>query len=259
MENMSEQITIDEQLPEIKVQWKDGKLITTSLNVAYIFEKRHVDVKRAIRNAKMSNDFRVRNFALVDFGDSNGDTHNKYEMTRDGWSLIVMGFTGEKAIKFKEAFIEAFNKMEKEISIRNPPLLPDFTNPVAAARAWADAKEAELKANQKLIEAKPKIEFYDKVGDCKGIHTVAEAAKMLGTGRNRLFSWMRLYKILRANNEPYQKHIEAGYFEVKESPENGHVNTQTFVTPSGLQWLQKLRRKNLEQITEWAKQNNIAV
>jgi len=144
-----------------------------------------------------------------------------------------------------------------EYSISNPPLLPDFNDPVAAARAWADAKEAELKAKQNLIEAKPKVEFYDQVGDCEGLHTVAEAAKMLGTGRNKLFSWMRMHKILRDNNEPYQRYVNAGHFEVKENPYNDHIKAQTFVTPTGLQWLQKRREKNLVQVTEWVKGNNI--
>ena len=113
------------------------------------------------------------------------------------------------------------------------------------------------KLQAKLEEAKPKIEFYDKVGDSDGLHTVAEAAKMLGTGRNRLFSWMRSYKILRQNNEPYQKYLEAKYFDVKESPDNNYAHMQTFVTPTGLQWLQKLREKNLIQMEEWARQNSI--
>ncbi|OGD52561.1 hypothetical protein A3K80_09225 [Candidatus Bathyarchaeota archaeon RBG_13_38_9] len=146
-----------------------------------------------------------------------------------------------------------------EYSVANPPLLPDFNDPVAAARAWADAKEEELKAKKNLLEAKPKIEFYDKVGDSKGLHTVAKAAKLLGTGRNRLFSWMRTYKILRANNEPYQKYIEAGYFEVKENPAGDYLNAQTFVTPTGLQWLQKCRDKNRVEVMEWAEKNDIKV
>lgn len=105
----------------------------------------------------------------------------------------------------------------------------------------------------RLEEAKPKVEFYDQVGDCEGLHTVAEAAKMLGTGRNKLFSWMRMHKILRDNNEPYQRYVNAGHFEVKENPYNDHIKAQTFVTPTGLQWLQKRREKNLVQVTEWVK------
>jgi anti-repressor protein len=190
---------------------------------------------------------------------SNGGRPSKeYHLTIDMAKELSMVERNEKGREIRQWFIARENKLSKlEISAANPPLLPDFNDPVAAARAWANAKEAELKAKQNLLEAQPKIEFYETVGNAQGLHTVAEAAKLLGTGRNRLFSWMRTYKILRENNEPYQKYIEAGYFEVKENPTGDYLNTQTFVTPTGLQWLQKCREKNLVEVIEWADKNNI--
>lgn len=182
----------------------------------------------------------------------------KYCISIDTAKQLAMVERNEKGRKIRQWFIDRENKLrEKEMTVSSPPVLPNFNDPVAAARAWADAKEAELKAKQNLLEAKPKIEFYDKVGDCEGLHTVAEAAKILGTGRNRLFRYLRYYKFLRKNNEPYQRFIEAGYFEVRENPYNDQVNTQTCITPSGLQYLQKFRDKNFFEVTKWMEENDI--
>lgn len=169
--------------------------------------------------------------------------------------------SGEKAF-LNEAEVTAIKlKMQQNQQLARSQELPktDLEKKLLVQQAMNILNEEIEILQAKLIEAKPKIEFYDKVGDSEGLHTVAEAAKMLGTGRNRLFSWMRNYKILRQNNEPYQKYIEAGYFEVKENHDDKYVHAQTFVTPTGLQWLQKLRDKNLNQMKEWATQNNIMV
>lgn len=194
---------------------------------------------------------------------SGGRPSKEYHLTIDMAKELSMVERNEKGREIRQWFIERENKLAKqEMSISNPPLLPNFNDPVAAARAWADAKEEELKAKKNLLEAQPKIEFYDKVGDAKGLHTVGEAAKLLGTGRNRLYSWMRTYKILRSNNEPYQKYINAGYFEVKENPTGNELNyvyAQPFITPTGLQWLQKCRDKNRVEVMEWAEKNDIKV
>jgi hypothetical protein len=59
-------------------------------------------------------------------------------MTRDGFTLLVMGFTGAKSTQFKLSYIKRFNEMEDQLSNHNTPALPDFSDPAAAARAWAD-------------------------------------------------------------------------------------------------------------------------
>lgn len=93
----------------------------SSLKVANCFSKRHADVIRAIENAispnsGLSKDFNERNFALVKYRDSKGEMRPAYAMTRDGFTLIAMGFTGKKAMQFKEAYIRRFNEMEKHIA-----------------------------------------------------------------------------------------------------------------------------------------------
>lgn len=102
----------------VKITGKKNEevLTTTSRDVAEVFGKRHADVLRDIENLGCSEDFRKRNFAFSEYKvESNNKTYHEYIMTRDGFTLLVMGYTGEKAMQFKEAYIRAFNEMEQEL------------------------------------------------------------------------------------------------------------------------------------------------
>lgn len=100
----------------------DGNIFTTSLIVAKVFEKNHKDVLKAIDNLECSSEFRERNFALtsIDIPQPNGGIRKEraYNLTRDGFSFLAMGFTGAKAAAWKETFLEAFNQMEKALESR---------------------------------------------------------------------------------------------------------------------------------------------
>lgn len=91
---------------------KDGKALCTSLMVAEKFDKNHRDVLRAIENLECSQEFRERNFAPSFYKSQQGKELPMYEMARDGFTFLAMGFTGSEAAKWKEAYINAFNKME---------------------------------------------------------------------------------------------------------------------------------------------------
>jgi Rha family phage regulatory protein len=95
----------------------NGHGLTTSLAVAAHFGKRHNDVLRAIRNLEDDSDFYLRNFAQVirDYPNGKGGIQSgpAYEITRDGFALLAMGFTGKEATKWKIAYINAFNRLEQ--------------------------------------------------------------------------------------------------------------------------------------------------
>ena len=100
----------------------DGKdtARANSLIVAKMFGKRHDHVIRSIENITdpkngVSDEFRRRNFAQSSYKDSSGRKVKCYNMTRDGFTLLAMGFTGKNALQFKEAYIKRFNDMEKLI------------------------------------------------------------------------------------------------------------------------------------------------
>lgn len=99
---------------------------TTSLIVAKYFGKRHADVLRAIEKLDCSKEFNERNFALVDYTDVKGEKRPCYELTKDGFTFLAMGFTGKKSAQFKEAYINEFNRMANIISQRNNSLMYQY-------------------------------------------------------------------------------------------------------------------------------------
>lgn len=96
------------------------QVVTTSLKVAEYFRKPHKDVLKSIRTLECSTGFTGRNFSpCFYFSELRNNVKRKlpmYYMTRDGFTLLVMGFTGKIAARFKEAYINAFNEMERKLS-----------------------------------------------------------------------------------------------------------------------------------------------
>ncbi len=92
-----------------------GRPVTTSLQVAEVFGKQHRDVLKRLQMIDCSDDFNERNFAPIEYTDSRNRKKPAYQMTKDGFTFLVMGFTGKKAAQFKEAYINAFNAMEKAL------------------------------------------------------------------------------------------------------------------------------------------------
>lgn len=108
---------------------KDGRAVTSSLEAAKIFDKRHDHVMRDINNLKKD----VPNFGEMFFEAETTDSYGRKQkinyMNRDGFSLLVMGYTGKKAMEFKLKYIEAFNKMEAYIreqeAVKQLPQTPE--------------------------------------------------------------------------------------------------------------------------------------
>ena len=101
----------------------DGQPVTTSLKVAEVFGKQHKHVIEAIRKLEIPKEVSEPNFRLSSYEQHqpNGGTKScpMYQITRDGFTLLAMGFTGKKAMEFKIAYIQAFNAMEAELKNRN--------------------------------------------------------------------------------------------------------------------------------------------
>lgn len=99
------------------VSVNNNRVVTTSLRIAEYFSKAHKDVLKAISNLETTKDFQERNFSLSFYTRElpNGGSKKEpmYYITRDGFTLLAMGFTGKKAMQFKIAYINAFNEMEE--------------------------------------------------------------------------------------------------------------------------------------------------
>ena len=99
-------------LVEIMKFGSEERAICTSLDVAETFGKEHKNVLRDIRELGCSAEFNRLNFEPISYTDSMNRKQEAYAMTRDGFTILVMGYTGELAMKFKEAYIKQFNAME---------------------------------------------------------------------------------------------------------------------------------------------------
>lgn len=112
-----------------KVSIHNGKAVTTSLDVADYFRKLHKDVLKKIDSLDCSPEFTSANFCAdvqsIEIGNGARRDSKIYEMTKDGFVFLVMGFTGKKAAAFKEAYISEFNRMEAELNTRQLPT-PDI-------------------------------------------------------------------------------------------------------------------------------------
>lgn len=135
--------------PELSVH--DGIITTSSLQVAHFFGKRHTHVLRAIKNllAEMPEGY-APNFGLmqtdVDLGNGGTRKTPAYRMTREGFMLLAMGFTGKEALRWKLAFIAAFNRMEAELQ------KPAY-DPARIQMAHSLAAQAAAQVTQTVFDA----------------------------------------------------------------------------------------------------------
>lgn len=230
-----------------------GVDITTSLIVAKVFGKRNSDVLRDVRNLNCSNDFRERNFALMvemrQLPQGGAQKTEYYTMTKDGFSFLVMGYTGEKAGEFKERFINEFNKREAMLKSDDYILMRSMQILQGRISAIEEDNKRLLAENQQkqiVIEAKteennilndtvkrqaPMVEYVNTTLLSPRTYTSTQLAKELG---------------LRTANELHKKLKEWGvmYYQSGQwmltakycSKDYTKPRTQSGVDDYGKQW-----------------------
>lgn len=104
------------------VEARDGKAFTTTHQVATAFGKLHNHVLAKVRVMDCSDQFLTDNFSSVRF-EHRGNTYEAFEMTKDGFMFLVMGFTGSKAAAIKEGYITAFNWMAEQLNLSSKTLV----------------------------------------------------------------------------------------------------------------------------------------
>lgn len=139
-------------IPAKAIIRSDGILKTTSQKVAEAFNKRHSDLCNKIKSLDCSEKFRSTNFSAHPYTHTqNGETYYQYEMTKDGFIFLVMGFTGKKAAAIKEAYINAFNQMADELSRRPQTSPADRERLRDAVRMLASRKALRLPEAYSII------------------------------------------------------------------------------------------------------------
>ncbi|EBO9653205.1 transcriptional regulator [Salmonella enterica subsp. enterica] len=107
--------------PQVTVE--NGRAVTTSVAVAEYFGKRHDNVIQKIKLLDCSSEFNALNFKDVTYTDAKGEKRPAYQITKNGFVFLVMGFTGKKAAAFKEAYIAEFDRMENELLLSSGCLI----------------------------------------------------------------------------------------------------------------------------------------
>lgn len=167
--------------PKYDLYEKSGQIFCDSLQIAETFNKRHSDVLRTIevilkQDNGLSENFTQRNFALSDYKDSTGKKNKLYLLTKDGFTIITMGYTGKKAMRFKEVYITKFNKMENFIqSLLTAKLeFPEFTN--AIMNAHEEPKHYhfsnEINMINKIVLGITAKEFKEQKGIDKSVNSI---------------------------------------------------------------------------------------
>jgi len=227
------------------VRVRDGAVYADSREVAAYFGKQHKDVLRDIRRLHCSAEFAGRNFAPCKINDLTGEATSHVEMTKDGFAFLVMGFTGEHAGRFKEAYIGAFNRMESEL--RSQPAVDTMKvlNDPAAMRGLLLTYSEKVMALQSEVDAmSPKVDALDRLAEADGSLCITDSAKTLQVRPKQLFDFLRshgwIYRRPGTDHDvAYQSKLAAGLMEHKtttvyRSDGSEKVTTQVRVTPKGL-------------------------
>ncbi|MEG0388997.1 MAG: ORF6C domain-containing protein [Niameybacter sp.] len=120
MPNYEESIK-KEIINELELKAENGQVVVSSRVVADRFERRHSDVLASIENITTENSVLIDNYFIPSiYKAGTGKNYPEYLLTKDGFTLLAMGFTGTKALEWKLKYIEAFNKMED--ALKNKPM-----------------------------------------------------------------------------------------------------------------------------------------
>ena len=154
------------------VQVTDGQVVVSSRRVAENFGKEHKHVLQSIRDILVA-----EKSATKFFGESKheyrGQTFPEYLMNRDGFSLLVMGFTGKKALEWKIKYIQAFNAMEEEL--RKPKAIPEKNSVLQSKRVEIMELNSRTRAANLLLKIaeRTNIPEYKAVCNAKAAEMVA--------------------------------------------------------------------------------------
>ena len=269
---------------EIILQNKNGLVTANSRDVAINFGKEHGSVLKAIYGETRKNKHvnglydeilasgnpPTKYFIQSEYI-NRGKSYKECELTRDGFSLLVMGFTGREAVLWKLKYIDAFDKMEEKLKSGN------YLSEEEKLKLQLFSKDSleVVNAHNKLIELatapliadnermKPKEEFHDAIAVAENCINFGEFAgtfqnnSNISFGRNKIMDWCRdegyLCSSYNLKNKPSQHMLDSGYMKYKENinERNGkkYITYTPLLSGKGQIWLTK---KLLEYFKEVA-------
>lgn len=234
------------QLTPIATMNQSGQpLVMTSREIAGLTGKQHQHVKRDIEKMLVELGEDVSKFGRI-YLDPMNRQQSEYALDRELTETLLTGYSAV----LRRKVIARWRELEE--SARSTNLLPDFADPVAAARAWADALElAKAKTievaqvSSQLAIAAPKAAALDRIAGSDGTMCITNAAKVLQIQPHRLFDWLESNKWIFRRCEGagwtgFQHRINSGLLVHKVTEVNGKARERLLVTAKGLQRLGEL-------------------
>lgn len=237
----------------------DDAVSMTSQEIADLLGSQHSHLKISIE--RLMDRGVIQDVALRQLRSDSGQLAKVYVFSgtqgkRD--SIIVVA---QNSPEFTAALVDRWQELEAQVAKPPALVLPNFSNPAEAARAWATEFEGRTLAlehiqvlDAKIAEDSSKVEFYEEVAVAEGCQTIKAVADELDVGRNSLYKYLRKHKVLiergKDHNLPYQVQKDAGRFTVVLEP-YPHPHTGktefgslTMVTGKGLIFIRELIAKH---------------
>lgn len=251
----------------------DHQAVTTSLQVAENFEKKHQHVLRDIDALKQD----VSNFGQMFIESNQPDSYGRdrriYYMNRDGFSLLAMGFTGKKALQFKLKYIDAFNQMEKQLkgqklsketasqlnNIRFNKMLDILFKQAETNNIQAKNNVKQLNNTVNETESIPSYYIDEDIPLGRFVKIFSKRHRVHLT-RNRLFRYLRKRNILyyrkytkgtkkhKKYNAPTAKYVHRGYFNLGNVEKENFTYKVVFATLRGQEWLDQILTSDMDKL-----------
>lgn len=232
--------------PQIHIVIENDQPITTSRNVAENFDRNHQHILEAIDNLTVENSTVKNMFSETTYINERGREYREVYMNRDGFTLLAMGFTGKKALEFKLAYIDQFNKMEQQLQNRLPGTYKE------ALLQLVEKEEEKERLQLENSELKPKADYFDKYIKNKGVMTIgiiAENYGMTAFQMNKILHELGVQYKQSGTWKLYVKHKGKGYahmegFDYKDKDGNMKVNPTLKWHPKGHHFIYELLKDN---------------
>ena len=220
---------------EIVYRGESNQPLTNSKLVAEVFEKEHKNVMQSIRklmDGTAQNSAVRQMFSESTYKNEQNKEQPMFIMNQDGFTLLAMGFNGKKAMEFKLKYIEAFNKMKKEIEVTKPSVPQNYLEALKSLVKAEEEKQqlalenkkqqeqivtiskANMELGSKITEMLPKVSYYDRILQSNATMTVTQIAQDYGMSAMRLnkeLESMRIQHKVRGQWILFAQFLEGGY------------------------------------------------
>jgi anti-repressor protein len=257
--NTREHLVPVQQAPLVIMQ--QGEILTTTTAIAVGTANTHESVIKLVRGYQQDlEEFGWVRFEIESFTTAGGQQKREIAFLSEDQAMLLITYMRNNVIvrRFKVALVRGFSEMRWQLSAPAAAALPNFADPIAAARAWADAKEAECEQagraaqlEHQVAEQAPAVAGFNRIANAEGAMCITDAAKSLQLQPHKLrdalleMGWM-YRRQGKGGYVAYQDKIHAGHLKHKvgnyQDPETGEnkTNPQVLVTSKGLAQLSKL-------------------